>query len=88
MSHAIFCLITVMNWRIMYLYIQINNIIYTKRCGYLVKIVPECTKCGSPVTDLVEPEVEEHGQVKRGRYINSVWICDDCIENEKEQEKL
>jgi hypothetical protein len=54
----------------------------------LVKIVPECTKCGSPVTDLVEPEVEEHGQVKRGRYINSVWICNDCIENEKEQEKL
>ena len=48
----------------------------------------ECTKCGSPVTDLVEPEVEEHGQVKRGRYINSVWICNDCIENEKEQEKL
>ena len=54
----------------------------------MVKLVPECTKCGSPVTDLVEPEVEEHGQVKRGRYVNSVWICNDCIESEKEQEKL
>ena len=54
----------------------------------MVKLIPECVKCGSSVTDSVEPEVQEHGQLKRGRYINSVWICNDCIENEKEEEKL
>ena len=54
----------------------------------MVKLVPECTKCGSSVTDLVEPEIEEHGQLKRGRYVNSIWICNDCIENEREEEKL
>jgi hypothetical protein len=54
----------------------------------LVKLIPECVKCGSSVTDSVEPEVQEHGQLKRGRYINSIWICNDCLENEKEEEKL
>ena len=54
----------------------------------MIKLIPECVKCGSSVTDSVEPEVQEHGQLKRGRYINSVWICNDCIENEKEEEKL
>ena len=49
----------------------------------MVKLIPECAKCGSPVTDSVEPEVEEHGQLKRGRYVNSVWMCNDCIEDEK-----
>jgi hypothetical protein len=54
----------------------------------MVKLVPECVKCGLPVTDSVEPEVEEHGQVKRGRYINSVWICNDCAKaEEKEQDE-
>ena len=33
----------------------------------LIKLVPECIKCGSPVTDSVEPEVEEDIQVKRGQ---------------------
>jgi hypothetical protein len=54
----------------------------------LVKLVPECTKCGSPVTDSVEPEVEEHSQVKRGQYVNSIWICNDSIENEEEEQKI
>ena len=49
----------------------------------MVKLIPECAKCGSPVTDSVEPEVEEHGQLKKGRYVNSVWMCNDCIEEEK-----
>jgi uncharacterized protein with PIN domain len=55
-------------------------------CRILVK-VPECTKCGLPVIDSVEPEVEEHGQLKRGRYIDSVWLCDDCIESSKQDKK-
>jgi uncharacterized protein with PIN domain len=54
----------------------------------LVKLIPECAKCGSSVTDSLEPEVQEHGQLKRGQYVNSFWICNDCIENEKKQKKL
>ena len=53
----------------------------------LVKLVPECTKCGSPVTDSVEPKIEEHSQVKRGQYITSIWICNDSTENEEEEQK-
>ena len=52
----------------------------------LIKLVPQCTKCGSTVTDSVEPKVEEHSQVKRGQYVNSIWICNDSIENEKEEQ--
>ena len=46
----------------------------------LVNLVPTCVKCGSPVTDLLESEVEEQGQLKRGKYINSVWMCKECKE--------
>ena len=41
-------------------------------------MVPTCIKCGSPVTDSLDSEVEEQGQLKRGKYVNSVWICNDC----------
>jgi uncharacterized protein with PIN domain len=46
----------------------------------LIKLLPECIKCNSPVTDSVEPEVEQHKTIKKGRYIadNHVWICDEC----------
>jgi hypothetical protein len=52
----------------------------------LIKLVPQCTKCGSTVTDSVEPKVEEHSQVKRGQYVNSIWIYNDSIDNEKEEQ--
>jgi hypothetical protein len=55
-------------------------------CRTLVKVL-ECAKCGLPVIDSVEPEVEEHGQLKRGRYIDSVWLCNDCIESSKQDKK-
>jgi hypothetical protein len=45
--------------------------------GYImVKLVPECVKCGSSVIDSLESEVEEQGQIKRGKYINSVCQAD------------
>ena len=28
--------------------------------------MPQCVKCGSPVSDLVEPEIQQHGEVKPG----------------------
>ena len=51
------------------------------------KLLPECSKCASPVTDSLESEIEQHGRVKTGRYINGVWICHDCIESEEGQVK-
>lgn len=46
----------------------------------LVNLVPTCVKCSAPVTDSLEAEVEKQGQLKRGKYINSVWMCNDCAE--------
>ena len=46
----------------------------------MINLVPTCVKCGSPVTDLLESEVEEQGQLKRGKYVNSVWMCNECAD--------
>ena len=43
----------------------------------LVNLIPTCVKCGSPVTDLLEAEVEEQGQLKRG----SMSIVSGCVTN-------
>ena len=55
-------------------------------------MLPQCTKCGSFVTDSIESEIEQHGKIKTGNYINGVWICNDClgasrIQEEKKTEK-
>jgi 5-methylcytosine-specific restriction endonuclease McrA len=44
----------------------------------VVNLIPTCAQCGSPVTDSLDPEVEEQGQLKKGKYINSVWMCNEC----------
>jgi hypothetical protein len=49
----------------------------------MIKLLPECSKCGSPVTDSLENEIEKHGKVKTGSYADGVWICHDCIENDE-----
>ena len=54
----------------------------------MVKLVPECVNCGSPVTDSLESEVEEQGQLKRGKYVNSVWMCNECAEREEKESHL
>jgi hypothetical protein len=46
----------------------------------VVKIVPTCIECGSLVTDHVEPEVRNEGQIKEGKYIENNWICNHCLE--------
>jgi hypothetical protein len=56
-------------------------------CIQLVNLVPTCVKCGSPVTDLLEAEVEEQGQLKRGKYVNSVWMCNECADVQKGESK-
>ena len=53
----------------------------------LVNLVPTCVKCGSPVTDLLEAEVEEQGQLKRGKYVNSVWMCNEWADVQKRESK-
>ena len=30
-----------------------------------------------------ETEIEQHGKVKTGRYIDGIWICHDCLETEE-----
>ena len=45
--------------------------------------LPRCDQCNSPVTDSVEIEIENHGRVKLGKYIDGSWICNDCITEEK-----
>ena len=51
----------------------------------MINLVPQCAKCGSPVSDLVEPEIQEQGEVKHGHYINSIWICDECSQLSENQ---
>jgi uncharacterized protein with PIN domain len=53
----------------------------------LINLVPTCVKCSSPVTDSLESEVEEQGQLKRGKYVNSVWMCNECAEAQKSESK-
>jgi hypothetical protein len=45
--------------------------------------LPRCDQCNSPVTDSIEIEIENHGRVKLGKYIDGSWICNDCITVEK-----
>ena len=40
----------------------------------MINLVPQCAKCGSPVSDLVEPEIQEQGEVKPGHSLNSMIL--------------
>jgi hypothetical protein len=60
----------------------------------MIDLLPQCIKCGSPVTDSLEDEIQQHGKIKTGSYIKGVWTCNDCIiaasqgqENEKEEQQ-
>jgi hypothetical protein len=53
----------------------------------MIKLLPECSKCGSPVTDSLETEIEQHGKVKTDHYTDGIWICHDCIESEEGKKK-
>ena len=53
----------------------------------MVKLLAECSKCGSPVTDSLETEIEQHGKVKTGSYANGRWMCHSCIEKEEGKNK-
>ena len=53
----------------------------------MIKLLPECSKCGLSVTDSLETEIEQHGKVKTGVYTDGIWICHDCIESEAGKKK-
>ena len=53
----------------------------------MIKLLPECSKCGSAVTDSLETEIEQHGKVKTGHYTDGIWMCHDCIESEEGKTK-
>ncbi|MDQ3084454.1 MAG: hypothetical protein M3Q77_06525 [Thermoproteota archaeon] len=44
-------------------------------------IIPTCSRCGSFVTDHLEPEVKKEGQIREGKYIDNVWVCNECLKN-------
>ena len=61
----------------------------------MINLVSTCIQCGSPVTDSLDSEVEEQGQLKKGKYVNSVWICNDCadaqikgVKNDQREESM
>lgn len=35
----------------------------------MINTISQCVICGSPVSDLVEPEVEKQGQLKAGQIL-------------------
>ena len=53
----------------------------------MISLLPKCTRCGLPVTDSVEYQIEQHEKIKMGNYINGEWISDDCLAAEKKEEK-
>jgi hypothetical protein len=53
----------------------------------MVNLLPQCIKCGSPVTDSLQDEIEQHWKIKAGSYINGVWTCNDCIAKSQGQDK-
>jgi hypothetical protein len=53
----------------------------------MINLLPQCTKCGSSVTDSIESEIEQHGKIKMGNSINGVWICNDCLGASRIQEE-
>ena len=44
-------------------------------------LIPTCSKCGSLVSDHIEPEIVKEGQIKEGKYVDNVWVCNDCLKN-------
>ncbi len=46
----------------------------------MIDVLPRCKRCDAYVIDSVEQEVKKEGEIKPGKYINSEWICNDCIE--------
>jgi hypothetical protein len=53
----------------------------------MINLPPQCAKCSSPITDSIESEIEQHGKIKTGNYINGIWICNDCLGAEKKEGK-
>ena len=53
----------------------------------MANLLPQCTKCGSRVTDSLAVEIEEHGKITTGSYIKGVWTYKDCIAASQGKEK-
>ena len=53
----------------------------------MTDLLPKCTKCGSPVADSIESQIEQHEKIKIGNYINSEWICDNCLGAEHKEKE-
>ena len=47
----------------------------------VINLILTCSKCGSLVSDHIEPEVEKEGLIKVGKYVDNVWVCIECLKN-------
>ena len=54
----------------------------------MINLLPQRTKCGSPVTDSIESQIEQHEKIKTGSYINGMWICNDCLGVKRKGEEI
>ncbi len=52
----------------------------------MTKLLPECSKCSSPVTDSLETEIEQHGKVKQS-IIPMEYGCVMTVWKVKKQKK-
>ena len=43
------------------------------------EVLPSCSVCGAQVADNVEPEIAKEGIIKQGKYVNNLWICNECL---------
>ena len=43
------------------------------------EVLPTCSVCGAQVVDNVEPEIAKEGIIKQGKYVNNLWICNECL---------
>lgn len=48
------------------------------------EVLPSCNICGIPVADFVEPEIAIEGQIKQGKYVDNIGVCNDCLNKWKE----
>ena len=54
----------------------------------MIDSLPRCDQCSSPVTDSIQTEIEYHGRVKFGKYIDGSWICSDRMSGRDQDNKV
>jgi len=43
------------------------------------EVLPSCSVCGAQVVDNIEPKIAKECIIKQGKYVNNLWICNECL---------